>query len=486
MSAFLQTAEKWLEMISRHSQHTTACAAVSPPADPPELKAPAAATSARLRTPRDSAHPTPTHAERIFSFLDGMQLDDGNGTGFKDEDVVNTMSREEKDYYFKQSSERRQELAQTLREIRKSAGGQPLSFRVACSRLPADLKKRIISKLDKQNEAMTMGDSVKYNTWVETILSIPIGEVIVPQPKLALEQTLSKARAHLDSVVYGHRAAKAAVIERFHMWLCTPLVPQRPLALCGVPGNGKTTLVREGLAALMARPFAFISLGGSSDSSTLLGHGYTYEGSAPGRVAEHIVAGNCLNPVFYFDELDKCSATPKGEEIINALIHLTDVSQSDRFRDRYIGTIDIDTSKALCVFTFNDSSLISPILMDRMQTVQTDAFDADARAAIAMKHIAPAVLRERNLKPNAITFDSEALRDLARVCDAGGVRILRSCIEQCVSKVLLWRDCKDDHYLYPLRVEDVERLSSGGIRVISGMMRLLDQRTNDSHLSMYA
>ena len=413
-----------------------------------------------------------------------MQLD--VGAEFADEDVVNIMSKEEKDYFFKQSSEKRQELAQTLRDIRRSAGGQPLSFRVVCSRLPADLKKRIISKLDKQNEAMTAGDSVKYNTWVETILSIPIGEVLVPQPQLALEQTLSKARAHLESVVYGLRAAKAAVIERFHMWLCSPLAPQRPLALCGVPGNGKTTLVREGLAALMARPFAFISLGGSSDSSTLLGHGYTYEGSAPGRVAEQIVAGRCLNPIFYFDELDKCSATPKGEEIINALIHLTDVSQSDRFRDRYIGSIDIDTSKALCVFTFNDPSLISPILMDRMQTVQTDAFDTEARVAIAIEHIAPAVLFERSLEPNAITFDSEALRDLASACDGGGVRILRSSIEQCVSKILLWKDTQEDHYLHPLKVEDVEKLPSGSIRVKAGMARLLDRRTACSHLSMYA
>ena len=41
----------------------------------------------------------------------------------------------------------------------------------------------------------------------------------------------------------------------------------------------------------------------------------------PGRIAEHFINSQCVNPIFYFDQLDKCSATPKEEEIINALVH---------------------------------------------------------------------------------------------------------------------------------------------------------------------
>ena len=39
-------------------------------------------------------------------------------------------------------------------------------------------------------------------------------------------------------------------------------------------GNGKTTLVKEGIAKALNRPFAFISLGGASDSSYFNGHNY--------------------------------------------------------------------------------------------------------------------------------------------------------------------------------------------------------------------
>ena len=42
-------------------------------------------------------------------------------------------------------------------------------------------------------------------------------------------------------------------------------------------GNGKTTLVKEGISKAINRLFAFIALGGASDSSYFDGHSYTYE-----------------------------------------------------------------------------------------------------------------------------------------------------------------------------------------------------------------
>ena len=42
-----------------------------------------------------------------------------------------------------------------------------------------------------------------------------------------------------------------------------------------------------------------------------------------------------MNPVIYFDELDKVSDSAKGEEIIHMLTHLTDPSQNTLFQDNY-------------------------------------------------------------------------------------------------------------------------------------------------------
>ena len=38
-------------------------------------------------------------------------------------------------------------------------------------------------------------------------------------------------------------------------------------------------------------------------------------------VIEMLVETGCMNPIIFFDELDKVSDTPKGEEITNLLCH---------------------------------------------------------------------------------------------------------------------------------------------------------------------
>ena len=358
----------------------------------------------------------------------------------------------------------------------------PLRFRVLRSRLPLDLKRRISGKLERQNE--NAGDAAKYIAWVEMLLALPLGEHMVPQPTLPLEQAMAAAKAHLESVIFGHKTAKAALLERFYMWLVAPFVVQQPVALCGVPGNGKTTLIREGLAGIMGRPFAFISLGGSADSSVLLGHSYTYEGSTPGRVVEHLIAGKCVNPIFYFDELDKCSSTPKGEEIINALVHFTDPAQSDVFRDRYIGNLDIDTSRSLCVFSFNNPESVSSVLLDRLQVVSTDSFDSEARCRVAAEYLLPKLLRQRGIEPGRVCVSPGALRSLALRCPDGGVRALRSVLDQAISKVSMWRDAGDADFLLPLLPGDVE-IGAERLSVNSGLERLLDSSSSRAPPGMY-
>ena len=55
----------------------------------------------------------------------------------------------------------------------------------------------------------------------------------------------------------------------------------------------------------------------------LEGHSYTYEGSLHGKIVDILIQCKTMNPVIYFDELDKISDTPKGEEIVGILTHLT-------------------------------------------------------------------------------------------------------------------------------------------------------------------
>jgi hypothetical protein len=144
-----------------------------------------------------------------------------------------------------------------------------------------------------------------------------------------------------------------------------------------------TSLIENGISQVMGRPFIPISLGGASDASFLDGHSFTYEGSIPGKIAEALIEAKCMNPIFYFDELDKVSKTAKGMEIINLLVHLIDPSQNHHFRDKYFHGVSLDLSKATFIFSFNDRRLVDRILLDRITVIKTKGLDLDQKKIIA-------------------------------------------------------------------------------------------------------
>ena len=89
-----------------------------------------------------------------------------------------------------------------------------------------------------------------------------------------------------------------------------------------------------------------------------------------------------MNPVIYFDELDKISEIMR-DEIVNLLIHLTDTSQNSQFTDKYLGNgINIDLSRAIFVFSFNDIEKINPILRDRIQMIRLTDFTVEEKLGL--------------------------------------------------------------------------------------------------------
>jgi ATP-dependent Lon protease len=180
-----------------------------------------------------------------------------------------------------------------------------------------------------------------------------------------------------------------------------------------------------------------------------------------------------MNPVIYLDELDKCSATPKGDEVVNALLHITDTSQNSNFRDRYFSGVDLDVSRCLFVFAFNDPSKISPVLLDRLQIVQTDAFETRDQIKILKDYLLPRVLSERGLSADFLGLSGDALHEAAAACSLGGVRVLRSVLEQVVCKLSIYGETGDIDMAYPLKKQDFTQTSPGCYRLESGLSRML-------------
>lgn len=267
---------------------------------------------------------------------------------------------------------------------------------------------------------------------------------------------LAWCRRQLDNVVHGHKNAKQAVLERVFAWHTNPCAAQRPLAFFGSPGNGKTTLAKHGLGPLLGRPVNFVSLGGAHDCSTLVGHGYTFEASQPGRIVECLESSGCMNPVIYFDELDKVSDTPKGEEITNTLVHLTDTTQNDAFRDRFLNGLDLDLSGALLVFSFNDATKVPRVLLERMQVVQMEPFSRSAQKEVVRSFLFVKAMKRAGVSPGSIVLSEEAEDVLLDKIDAKtGLRGALDVLDQLVTKAGIWREVQDESLIYPLRPSDL-------------------------------
>jgi ATP-dependent Lon protease len=241
----------------------------------------------------------------------------------------------------------------------------------------------------------------------------------------------------LDEVVYGHRGAKERIIELIGANIRNPTGRGYCIGIQGPAGNGKTTLIKHGIAPRLGRPFTMISLGGATDSDFLAGHGYTYEGSRPGRMSEALIEAGCMNPIIFFDELDKVSQTAKGEEIYGYLCHLIDFTQNDQIHDKYFAGIGLDFSRAIFVFSFNDEKLINPILRDRIHIIRTDGFGESDKVRIARDYLLPAVLKDFNLPRDTIEIDDALYRHLINRYTNGedGVRSLQRSIHSFISRV---------------------------------------------------
>jgi ATP-dependent Lon protease len=205
-------------------------------------------------------------------------------------------------------------------------------------------------------------------------------------------------------------------------------------------GVGKTTIIKNGISKILNRPFSFVALGGANDGTYLNGHSYTYEGSTYGKIMDIVIQSKVLNPVIFFDELDKVSQSEKGNEIIGILTHLTDSTQNSEYQDNYFSEISIDMSKSLFVFSFNDETLVNPILKDRMKIIDVKGYDKKDKVIISKKHLLPELMREYNFTEKDIIFNDEIIEYIIdKTTREDGVRNLKRSLESIISKINLIR-----------------------------------------------
>jgi ATP-dependent Lon protease len=373
----------------------------------------------------------------------------------KEEPPPISLTKKEMEFFKKQSEEKRGELMTLMKRMSSlsvAEGEAPHKFRVLELPVSDYVKSSVIKKISAVEEmGPESGESYKLRTWIDAFLRIPFGKTVPLPVKMEdgrekCTEFMVEARKSMDSSIYGMVPAKTQIMQILAQLVVNPNSVGNVIALQGPMGVGKTSLARNAIANVMKRPFEFFSLGGASDIANFVGHSYTYEGSMWGRIADAVMHAGAMNPVLYFDELDKVSSTPHGEEVISMMIHLTDRSQNSQFHDRYFSGVDLDLSQCLFVFSFNNIDLVHPILRDRMTVINCDGYNDTDKKSILKEYIWPQLLERLKFDPKETILTDEAIKYMITEFskDEKGVRSLIRVVETMMTRLNMLRIVDDE------------------------------------------
>ena len=364
----------------------------------------------------------------------------------------------------------------------------PLRFRVLNAGFKPLQTKRLLDMVAQadQSDKSDRGKILEYLTFVCS-LPTPVPRSVVLETDAARKKKhvanwISTVSTALDSQIYGQARSKRAVLRVVAQWMMNPGSKGLSIGLHGAYGCGKSAFGLT-LSKAMKMPLSLIALGGISKAATLVGHDYTYIGAQPGAIARALTRAKSLEQIFLFDELDKVSRTEAGEEISNILVHLTDETQNERFHDKYVGDIELDLSRSLMIFTFNDIHNIHPVLLDRMTVITVDDYGIKDKMQIATKHLAPDALKAFALKEDPaaeIIKSEEFLRQaIVETAEEKGVRNLRRAIRAVCAEINLQMasgkmDCADN------------KCSTKKLLEILHAETAVTRKKSATHLSMYS
>jgi ATP-dependent Lon protease len=383
-------------------------------------------------------------------------------------------------------------IIKEMREINKLIRVEkPYRMSLLESNMPTLFKSVAMKKINSLRYMESgSGEYYKIKNWVSTFMSIPFGvyhslPINIADGVEKCHEFMETSQKILNDAVYGLNDAKMQIMQMVGQLVTNPKSIGSAIAIHGPPGTGKTSLVKEGISKILGRPFAFIALGGATDSSFLEGHGYTYEGSTWGKIVQILIDSKCMNPVIYFDELDKISDTPKGEEIAGILTHLTDTTQNSQFHDKYFSEIDFDLSKCLFIFSYNDETKVNPILKDRMYRIQTKGYNQKQKTCISGQYLLPKIREQVKFEAEDIIIPDETIHYITEnLCNKeDGVRNLKRCLEIIYTKLNLYRLMKPGSNLFE---EDMSLKVEFPFKVTKDMVDKLIKRNSDNTQTMYS
>ena len=340
--------------------------------------------------------------------------------------VKSQMEKSQREYY----------LNEQMKAIQKELGDneegpnevEELQKKIETSGMP----KAVLAKARQEfNKLKQMSPMSAESTVVRNYLDWLVG---VPWKKRSkVHKDLQLAQEVLDADHFGLEKVKDRILEYLAVQQRVSVMKGPILCLVGPPGVGKTSL-GQSIAKATNRKFVRMSLGGVRDEAEIRGHRRTYIGSMPGRIVQNLNKVGAKNPLFVLDEIDKMSMDFRGDPS-SALLEVLDPEQNHAFNDHYL-EVDLDLSEVMWIATANSLNIPGPLL-DRMEVIRIPGYTEDEKLGIAQKYLLPKQLKANGLKPEELSVDVEALRDVVRYYTReSGVRNLEREISKICRKVV--------------------------------------------------
>ena len=379
--------------------------------------------------------------------------------------------------YFKNlNTEEKEELINKITDLNSKAGVS-IPYEVHLLNLNIEEKYKIavfnkVKNLSNLSQDTSSTEYIKLKNWIEVFTKIPFNNysklpVTINDGFDKCKEFILESRKILDKSTYGLNDAKMQIMQFIAQIINNPNANGTVIGIKGPMGTGKTTLVKDGISKILNRPFVFLPLAGIQDGSYLDGHSYTYEGSKYGKIVDILIQSKTMNPIIYGDELDKVSGSPKGDEIIGLLTHLTDTTQASEFNDKYFSEINFNLNKVVYIFSYNDDNAINPILRDRMYKIETTGYSIEDKLIISKKYLIPKIIEEINADIE-IEITDDAIKYIINNFTDGekGVRNLKRCLETIYKKLNLYKYVCDDEefkknyfknidYTFPLKIDNL-------------------------------
>ena len=224
------------------------------------------------------------------------------------------------------------------------------------------------------------------------------------------------------------------------------------LTLKGEPGVGKTKIA-ETIAEAIGLPFNKISFGGETDVTNLKGSNNVWSSSSSSIFLKYLSKAKCSNMVILLDEIDKIGRTQKGIEVQNALLHILDYEQNNKFKDSYIDEFDHDLSNIWFIISMNDESSLDKALIDRLNIIDVPSYDIDEKIEIIINYTLPKILKNKGLNKDDLQLTKNAAKTIVI---KNGLRKSSYIIEDIISKINLYKINMESKNKIPLtyKIED--------------------------------